>query len=60
MRLLTNNPRKIKGLEGYGLEVVERVPLQMEANEDNVRYLRTKQTKLGHMLDLNSLGGEKG
>ena len=60
IRLLTNNPRKIKGLEGYGLEVVERVPLQMEANEDNVRYLRTKQTKLGHMLDLNSLGGEKG
>lgn len=53
MRLLTNNPRKIKGLEGYGLEVVERVPLQMEVNEDNVRYLRTKKSKLGHMLELN-------
>lgn len=50
MRLLTNNPRKIKGLEGYGLEVVERVPIQMEANESNRNYLRTKQTKLGHLL----------
>lgn len=50
MRLLTNNPRKIKGLEGYGLEVVERVPLQMEENEDNARYLLTKKTKLGHLL----------
>ncbi len=50
MRLLTNNPRKIKGLEGYGLEVVERVPLQMEENEDNKLYLRTKKAKLGHLL----------
>jgi 3,4-dihydroxy 2-butanone 4-phosphate synthase/GTP cyclohydrolase II len=60
MRLLTNNPRKIKGLEGYGLEVVERVPLEIQANEDNARYLRTKQAKLGHLLDLDKLGGEKG
>ncbi|MBW7473502.1 bifunctional 3,4-dihydroxy-2-butanone-4-phosphate synthase/GTP cyclohydrolase II [Paenibacillus oenotherae] len=50
MRLLTNNPRKIRGLEGYGIEVVERVPLQMEENEDNTNYLHTKQSKLGHML----------
>lgn len=50
MRLLTNNPRKIKGLEGYGIEVVERVPIQMEANESNSKYLRTKKEKLGHML----------
>ncbi len=50
MRLLTNNPRKIKGLEGYGLEVVERVPIQMDANEDNKSYLRTKKSKLGHLL----------
>lgn len=50
MRLMTNNPRKIKGLEGYGLEVVERVPIQLPENEDNDRYLRTKKTKLGHML----------
>lgn len=51
MRLLTNNPRKIKGLEGYGIEVAERVPLQMKVNEDNSNYLHTKQEKLGHMLD---------
>lgn len=52
IRLLTNNPRKIKGLEGHGMEVVERVPIQMEAGEDNSRYLHTKQTKLGHMLKM--------
>jgi len=50
MRIMTNNPRKIKGLEGYGLHVVERVPIQMEENEDNSKYLRTKKQKLGHML----------
>lgn len=50
MKLLTNNPRKIKGLQGYGLEVVDRIPIQMEANEDNARYLHTKKEKLGHML----------
>lgn len=52
IRLLTNNPRKIKGVEGYGLQMVERVPLQMEAVADNERYLRTKQSKLGHLLNL--------
>ncbi|MFX3633536.1 MAG: bifunctional 3,4-dihydroxy-2-butanone-4-phosphate synthase/GTP cyclohydrolase II [Candidatus Pristimantibacillus sp.] len=51
MRLLTNNPRKIKGLEGYGIEVVERVPIQMESNKDNANYLRTKQAKMGHMFN---------
>jgi 3,4-dihydroxy 2-butanone 4-phosphate synthase/GTP cyclohydrolase II len=51
MHLLTNNPRKIKGLEGYGLEVLQRIPLQMDENEDNTHYLRTKKTKLGHLLD---------
>jgi len=50
IRLLTNNPRKIAGLEGYGLSIAERVPLQMAENEDNSRYLHTKQEKLGHML----------
>lgn len=50
MRLLTNNPRKIKGLKGYDLEVVERVPLQMPHNKDNEKYLRTKYQKLGHLL----------
>jgi 3,4-dihydroxy 2-butanone 4-phosphate synthase/GTP cyclohydrolase II len=53
IRLLTNNPRKIKGLEGYGLEVVERVPIQMDFNEDNEGYLRTKKVKLGHLLNLS-------
>lgn len=55
IRLLTNNPRKIKGLEGYGLEVVERVPIQMPENEDNTRYLHTKQAKLGHMLTFDDI-----
>lgn len=50
IRLLTNNPRKIKGLEGYGMEVVERVPIQMPENEDNTKYLHTKKAKLGHLL----------
>ena len=48
--LLTNNPRKIKGLDGYGLQVVERVPLIMESLPENSAYLATKQAKLGHML----------
>lgn len=50
MKLLTNNPRKIKGLKGYGLEVVDRVPLQMVMREENEKYLRTKHDKLGHLL----------
>ncbi|NEU31024.1 bifunctional 3,4-dihydroxy-2-butanone-4-phosphate synthase/GTP cyclohydrolase II [bacterium LRH843] len=50
MQLLTNNPRKIRGLEGYGLEVVDRVPLQMPHGKDNEAYLKTKAGKLGHML----------
>lgn len=55
IRLLTNNPRKIKGLEGYGLEVVERMPIQMPENEDNTSYLHTKQAKLGHMLNFDDI-----
>ncbi|MBI5830717.1 MAG: bifunctional 3,4-dihydroxy-2-butanone-4-phosphate synthase/GTP cyclohydrolase II [Armatimonadetes bacterium] len=50
MRLMTNNQRKIVGLQGYGLEVVERVPLVTEVTEDNQRYLDTKRRKLGHFL----------
>ena len=52
LRLLTNNPRKIAGLQGYDLEVVERVPLQMPAKEENKSYLQTKVNKLGHLLNL--------
>lgn len=50
IRLITNNPRKIAGLKGYGLEVVDRVPLLIEANDYNSIYLATKAKKLGHML----------
>ncbi|MDM5235814.1 bifunctional 3,4-dihydroxy-2-butanone 4-phosphate synthase/GTP cyclohydrolase II [Bacillus cereus] len=52
LRLLTNNPRKIAGLQGYDLEVVERVPLQMPTKEENKTYLQTKVNKLGHLLNL--------
>ncbi|HMA81034.1 MAG TPA: GTP cyclohydrolase II [Candidatus Binatia bacterium] len=48
--LLTNNPRKITGLEGYGIKVAERVPLEVAPRETNIHYLRTKQRKLGHLL----------
>ena len=53
MRLMTNNPAKYGGLEGYGLEIVERVPLRIEPNDENISYLRTKQDKLGHFLDID-------
>ena len=49
--LMTNNPRKIVGLEGYGLQVVERVPIEVNPKKDNLKYLRTKQKKLGHMIE---------
>lgn len=50
IRLMTNNPRKIVGLEGYGLHMVERVPIEITPKKDNVKYLKTKQTKLGHLI----------
>lgn len=50
VRLITNNPRKIVGLEGYGLEVVERVPLEMPLKKENTRYMATKKIKMGHYL----------
>ena len=52
IRLLTNNPRKIVGLEGYGLQVIERVPLQISPNPMNYNYLKTKKEKLGHDLNI--------
>ena len=50
LRLLTNNPRKVAGLEGYGISIVERVPLEVEQRPEMARYLETKRTKLGHLL----------
>ena len=50
IRLMTNNPRKIVGLEGYGLEVVERVPIEVRPRKDNIKYLRTKRQKMGHLM----------
>ena len=50
MRLMTNNPKKVVGLRGYGLELVERVPLEIDPNEINVSYLRTKRDKMGHLI----------
>jgi 3,4-dihydroxy 2-butanone 4-phosphate synthase/GTP cyclohydrolase II len=54
IRLLTNNPRKVVGLEGYGLEVVETLPIIVSPNPHNRRYLETKQNKLGHKLDIST------
>jgi 3,4-dihydroxy 2-butanone 4-phosphate synthase / GTP cyclohydrolase II len=50
IRLLTNNPRKVVGLQGYGLEIVERVPIEVMPNADNEKYLKTKRDKLGHII----------
>ncbi|MDO9514848.1 MAG: bifunctional 3,4-dihydroxy-2-butanone-4-phosphate synthase/GTP cyclohydrolase II [Syntrophales bacterium] len=52
MRLMTNNPKKIVGVEGYGVTVVGRVPVEIEPNESNVRYLKTKKDKMGHLLEI--------
>jgi 3,4-dihydroxy 2-butanone 4-phosphate synthase/GTP cyclohydrolase II len=51
IRLMTNNPKKIIGLNGYGMEIVERVPLQIPARKENARYLSTKKEKMGHLLE---------
>ncbi len=50
IRLLTNNPKKVVGLKGYGLEIVERVPIEIEPNASNEKYLQTKRDKLGHLI----------
>jgi len=53
IKLITNNPKKIIGLQGYGLEVIERVPLVIEPNQHNKKYLKTKANKLGHLFNIN-------
>jgi GTP cyclohydrolase II len=55
--LLTNNPAKIEGLRSHGIEVVERLPVQVEPNQFNLRYLRTKKEKLGHLFSASILHG---
>jgi 3,4-dihydroxy 2-butanone 4-phosphate synthase/GTP cyclohydrolase II len=50
MKLMTNNPSKYVGLKGYGLEIVERIPIEIEPTGNNLKYLRTKKEKMGHLL----------
>jgi 3,4-dihydroxy 2-butanone 4-phosphate synthase/GTP cyclohydrolase II len=52
MRIMTNNPTKRAGIEGYGLSIIEQVPLFIDANEENRDYLTAKATRLGHQMDL--------
>jgi len=52
--LLTNNPKKIIGLEGYGIEVVDRFPIEMPANEENKNYLLCKRDRMGHLLEVKN------
>jgi len=52
IRLMTNNPKKVVGLEGYGLEIVDRVPIVIEPNPYNERYMKTKEHRMGHLLHL--------
>jgi 3,4-dihydroxy 2-butanone 4-phosphate synthase/GTP cyclohydrolase II len=54
IRLMTNNPRKIIGLEGYGIEVVERVPIEIKPSKENIEYLKVKAKKMGHLLSIKS------
>jgi 3,4-dihydroxy 2-butanone 4-phosphate synthase/GTP cyclohydrolase II len=49
--LLTNNPKKVVGLEAYGLEIVERIPIQVASTSENADYLETKRVKLGHLIE---------
>ena len=52
LTVLTNNPKKLVGLEGHGLEIISRLPIEIEANQENKNYLNTKKNKLGHILNL--------
>lgn len=57
---MTNNPAKYSGLGGYGLTIVERVPVQISPNPENLNYLRTKQQKMGHWLNMKATGHSNG
>jgi len=52
LKLLTNNPKKVVGLEGYGIEITKRVPIEIAPNENNMKYMKTKQDKMGHLLKI--------
>jgi 3,4-dihydroxy 2-butanone 4-phosphate synthase/GTP cyclohydrolase II len=52
MRLMTNNPGKMIGLQGFGLDIIERVPIQIVPNQANIQYLKTKQKRMGHLLEI--------
>ncbi len=59
IRLMTNNPRKLVGVEGYGLTVVERVPVEVPPRDENLAYLQTKVDKMGHILHHQGLNPEE-
>ena len=59
MRLLTNNPVKRVGLEGYGLKVIENIPIEVEPNEHNEFYLKTKRDRMGHILQKFNYNNEE-
>ena len=59
MKLMTNNPKKMSGLESYGLTITEQLPLTPKPNPHNRRYLKTKQKKLGHLLTITDADGDK-
>jgi len=60
IRLITNNPKKRAGLEGYGIHIIENIPIEIKANRHNLKYLKTKRDKMGHELKLKGSRNRKG